>query len=372
MVTPYYDSGLVTLFHGRALDTLAFLDSESASLIFADPPYFRAKPLWWDRQWKNEASFLEWIGQLCDEFKRVLTPNGSLYLCASPAMVYAVEDEIRKRFNVLNSVRWYKDAGWHKKARAEDLRSYLEPWEAVIFAEQWGADGDAMNQSGYLTESDRLRGSVFEPIRAYLAGEFRRAGVKFERANEFCGVASMAARHYFARSQWCMPTREHYESLQRGLNAATNGNEYLRTEYEYLRTEYEELRTEYEELRRPFFLSKDRPTTDLWTYEPVQPNEYKHETEKPLEMLLDIVEASSRPGDLVVDPFMGRGPAAVACQMLGRHFVGGDIQEHWVEATRMRLLETKGKMHLRPSRPRPLNKPEGQWDLFEILERGLE
>jgi site-specific DNA-methyltransferase (adenine-specific) len=363
----YHNTGDVTIYHGRAINLLRWLDAGSVSLAFFDPPYKMRNDLWWDKQWKSDGAFLDWIGQICAETKRVLAANGSLYLCASPQMAYQVEGVVREHFNVLNVARWYKEAGWHKKARAEDLRSYLEPWEAVVFAEQWGADGDAMNASGYLAQSDKLRGSVFEPIRAYLAGEFKRAGVPFEKANGFCGVASMAARHYFARSQWCMPTQEHYENLQRGLN---NGNpgEYLRRDYEELRRDYEELRRDYEELRRPFFLNDNRPTADLWTYDAVLPDHTKHETEKPLEMLRDIVEISSRPGDLVLDCFMGRGTTAVAASQLGRRFIGGDIQEQWCAATVARLREAGGEWHIRPRRPRGEAAPDGQLDLFEQLE----
>ena len=42
-------------------------------------------------------------------------------------------------------------------------------------------------------------------------------------------------------------------------------------------------------------------------------------------------------------------------------------------ASRARLLEAKGEMHLRPKRPvEPLKAPKGQIDLFQMLERGLE
>lgn len=365
---PYYDTGLVTLFHGRALDVLGLLGDGSVSLIFCDSPYYKVKDLAWDNQWKSEGEFLAWIGVLCDEFKRVLAPNGSLYLCASPAMAWGVEGEVRKRFNVLNSIRWYKDAGWHKKAEVEALRSYLEPWEAVIFAEQ---QGYANSERG---DVDGISISVFEPIRVYLDSERKRAGINFEQVRQMVGCApgSGLPSHWFTRSQWMMPTEENYIKLQKGFNS-NGSNEFLCQEYEYLRQEYEDLRAEYESLRRPFFLSKDRPSTDLWTYEPVQADDIKHETEKPLPMLLDIVETSSRPGDLVVDPFLGRGATAVAAQRLGRRFVGCDIQEHWVGASKARLLEAKGEMHLRPKRPaEPPKAPKGQIDIFQMLQRGLE
>lgn len=368
----HYQTDRVTIYQADVLDLLASLDAESVSLIFMDPPYKGVKKnLWWDNQWKTNAAFLDWLGLVLDGCKRALAPNGSLYACASPRMAHAVEGLVRARYNVLNSIRWYKDAGWHKKAEIGALRSYLEPWESIVFAEPWGADGNAMNQSGYLTQSAELWSDVFEPIQSYLAGEFKRAGVKYEKANEFCNVASMAGRHYFTRSQWCMPTKEHYESLQRGLND-DGSREYLRRDYEYLRRDYEHLRRDYERLRRPFTLTKDRPTTDLWTYESVQHDDEKHETAKPLPMLRDIIATSSRPGGLVVDPFLGGGTTAIAC-LPDRRFIGGDIQEHWCKATVARLSESRGEMRTpvkRPVEARPV--PKGQRTMEDFLRDGLE
>ena len=47
--------------------------------------------------------------------------------------------------------------------------------------------------------------------------------------------------------------------------------------------------------------------------------------QRPLANVKHYVEAFSRPGDLVVDPFMGSGTTAVACAQLSRSFVGCDI-----------------------------------------------
>ncbi|HEU4410797.1 MAG TPA: site-specific DNA-methyltransferase [Polyangiaceae bacterium] len=48
-------------------------------------------------------------------------------------------------------------------------------------------------------------------------------------------------------------------------------------------------------------------------------------TQKPLGLLERIVRASSRPGDLVVDPMCGSGTTLVAAARLGRAFVGNDL-----------------------------------------------
>lgn len=47
-----------------------------------------------------------------------------------------------------------------------------------------------------------------------------------------------------------------------------------------------------------------------------------HPTQKPEKMLAKIILASSNPGDLIFDPFLGSGTTAVVARKLGRHFVG--------------------------------------------------
>lgn len=53
--------------------------------------------------------------------------------------------------------------------------------------------------------------------------------------------------------------------------------------------------------------------------------EGKHQTEKPLDQALDLVSWFSDPGELVLDLTAGRGTTAVACVLLGRRFVGAEL-----------------------------------------------
>lgn len=310
----------VQLYCGDSREITPRLPDSSIDLIVEDWPYFRVKDEWWDRQWNDEAAFLEWVGTLLEERQRLLAPNGSLYVFASPQMSARIECEVHRRFCVVNRIRWVKEAGWHKKAVPENLRSYLSPWEEIVFAEHHGADNYAKGEAGYVAKCDELRGFVFEPLRAYLAEEWERAGLKFAQANEACNTASMAARHFFSRSQWCLPTKEHYHALRAYANSHNHGGSYLRREYE--------------DLRRPFSVTPERPYTDVWEYPTVQAYPGKHPCEKPLAMMEHIILTSSRPGDVVADFFMGHGTTAVAAQQQGRRFVGGDISAKWVEAAR--------------------------------------
>jgi len=324
---------------------MAGMDADSVDLIVTDPPYFKVKSEWWDRQWDDEGKFLEWIGRLCEQWRRILRPNGSLYVFAAAqrGMARKVANVVEERFHILNEIRWYKEEGWHKKARVEDLRSNLEPWEGIIFAEHYGADGYAKGEAGYGAKCDELRGFVFEPLRAYLADEWTRAGLKFADANEACGTASMAARHFFSRSQWCLPTEEHYLSLRAYAHEHNHGGEYLRRDYEYLRRDYEYLRRDYEYLRRPFNATQDRPYTDIWNYETVSPVPGKHPCEKPVLLLEHIILTSSKPGAVVLDSCIGRGSTAEACIITGRDCIGIDIMEKWIGATERRIRELQAQ-----------------------------
>ena len=315
----------------------------SFDAIITDPPYFKVKADAWDRQWDKPAAFLQWLGSVADEWQRLLKPNGSLYCFASPQMAARVEVLLSERFNILNNIRWVKEAGWHQKASKDSLRSFLSPWESCIFAEHYGADNIAKGEAGYIAKCDELRGFVFEPLRAYLAGEWARAGLTNKDANIATG--SQMAGHYMTTTQWALPTEVKYKQLRdyanrEGGNYLRREYEDLRREYEYLRREYEYLRREYEDLRRPFSVTADVPYTDVWTFKTVQAYPGKHPCEKPQDMMRHIVSVSTKPGGRVLDCFAGSGATGIACNALGRDFVGTELDPDYYAAA-MRRFEAE-------------------------------
>jgi site-specific DNA-methyltransferase (adenine-specific) len=351
-----------------ALDFLRSVNDDSVQLVATDPPYFRVVGEAWDRQWDHADAFLDWVGLLADEWQRVLAPNGTLYVFASPQMAARVQRVVAERFAVLNECVWVKSGGWAAHSDKEALRCYFPQTERIVVAEQFGADGSALMGSGYAAEVADLRAGVFEPLRAYLVAERDRAGITNRQVDEHLGTNGMAG-HYFGASQWALPTEDVYEKLRElfnrdGLKYEHLRREYedlrreyedLRREYEDLRREYEDLRREYEDLRRPFFASADSAYTDVWTFPTVpaaKSGQLRHPCEKPLDLMRHIVEASSRPGDLVVDCFVGSGSTAVAAKSLGRDFAGCDASADWVDyATRRVEAWTPGRDQFRPLRP---------------------
>lgn len=63
----------------------------------------------------------------------------------------------------------------------------------------------------------------------------------------------------------------------------------------------------------------------------------KHPTQKPIYLLRRIIEASTNPGDLVLDPFCGTSTTGVAAKLLGRKYIGIDIEEKYIQISAKRL-----------------------------------
>jgi site-specific DNA-methyltransferase (adenine-specific) len=65
----------------------------------------------------------------------------------------------------------------------------------------------------------------------------------------------------------------------------------------------------------------------------------KHPTQKPVALLERIVLASTKPSDLVLDPFMGSGTTLRAAKDLGRKCIGIEIEEKYCEIAARRLQQ---------------------------------
>ena len=173
---PYYEHGGITIYHGDCRDVLPRL--EQVDLVLTDPPYFRVKAEPWDRAWDDGDAFLRWLGDCADMWQATLRPNGSLMVFASPQMCSRVEGMIGARFSVLNVIRWYKRDGWHQKTEKESLRSFLTPWEGIVFAEQFG--------DKYADVSRSLHKNVYAPIGRAVAEKRLAAGLERWQVDVAC------------------------------------------------------------------------------------------------------------------------------------------------------------------------------------------
>lgn len=94
---------------------------------------------------------------------------------------------------------------------------------------------------------------------------------------------------------------------------------------------------------------KGRNPTDVWYFDRVNNMTKKklkltHPTIYPLPMIERIVKMSSKPGDTILDPFLGSGTSLVAAKRLGRNGIGFELDESYADEIRMRL-ENEGNLY---------------------------
>ena len=89
-------------------------------------------------------------------------------------------------------------------------------------------------------------------------------------------------------------------------------------------------------------MSYEKRIDDVWRISMLQPADKEepvgYPTQKPERLIERMILASSKPGDLVFDCFMGSGTTQAVAMKLGRRFIGADINLGAVQTTTKRLL----------------------------------
>ncbi|MGG3920335.1 site-specific DNA-methyltransferase [Geobacillus thermodenitrificans] len=274
------------IYNEDCIKTMRRIDDSSIDLIIADPPYYKIKNEDWDKQWENKDSFLEWIEMLCQEWKRILKNNGSIYIFASHKLSSHVEVTVSKYFNILNNIRWRKKNGWHNKTKKNPhkLHSFLSDWESIIFAEQ-------LNNQYFLREA-RIKANISS----------NEAGLLFPSKT---GKPTGCVRNW-----------------ELGLNRPD------REQYEKLKTLYS--LPNYDEAFRKFNVEEDF-CFDIWDdINSIHSSVQRHPCEKPVELINRILNISSNKDDLVYIPFAGSGSEIVSCIKNQRNWIASEINEQYI------------------------------------------
>ena len=64
-----------------------------------------------------------------------------------------------------------------------------------------------------------------------------------------------------------------------------------------------------------------------------------HSTQKPESLLHRVIVASTKPGDVILDPFFGSGTTGAVAKRLGRHFIGIEREKIYADIARARIAE---------------------------------
>jgi site-specific DNA-methyltransferase (adenine-specific) len=89
-------------------------------------------------------------------------------------------------------------------------------------------------------------------------------------------------------------------------------------------------------------LNGGKQMTDVWRLPAIAKWEKtcgKHPTQKPLSVLARLIQASTKPGAWILDPFAGSSTTGIAASLLGRRYLGLEMEEEYLAMSRSRRLE---------------------------------
>lgn len=328
--------GLTATIHcGDCREVGPAIAAASCDLLLADPPYGMGKEadgvandnLYGDKL----DAFLMDCWRAC---RPALKSNASAYLWGNAEdlwrLWYVGGLMASERLTMRNEIVWERGingAPW------DQGRSYQPATERALFF--------MLGEQGFNNNADNFW-EGWEPLRAALDADRVKMGWTAADIQRITGVGMFS--HWFTKSQWGLIPREHYEKLQaaaRGTGAFTKDHDAFRKDHDAFKRDHDELKREFYSTRA-YFDNRHQNMCDVWDYGRVTGAErYGHATPKPVALMARCVKSSCPPGGIVLDPFMGTAPTAMACLRTGRNFVGIELDRtHFDSACRRIAKET--------------------------------
>jgi len=86
---------------------------------------------------------------------------------------------------------------------------------------------------------------------------------------------------------------------------------------------------------------RDLAVPDVLPFKALRGHALEYPTQKPRQLFQLLIEQTTEPGELVVDPFIGSGTTAVACLVTGRKYIGADISATAIEIAGHRINQCR-------------------------------
>jgi DNA modification methylase len=250
---------------------------------------------------RDIAAYLSWMAPRLIELHRVLKPTGSLYLhCDSSASHYLriLLDHIFGAKNFRNEIIW-KRTHAHSSSRrfgpVHDSILFYSKSGNYYWNPQYTAYPPQYLDTYYTKQDERGR---FQLITCTAPGD--RQGTRAHY--RWKGQLPPPGRHW----AWKIETME---ALEREGNLVHSSNGIPRRKRYVDEAPGVQLQDVWSDINRLDAHSEER---------------VGFETQKPLALVTRIIEASSRPGEIVLDPFVGSGSTLVAAERAERGWIGID------------------------------------------------
>lgn len=365
-----------TLYYGDNLDILRNgIADESVDLIYLDPPFnsnrnynvlFREKSgedspaqiraftdTWtWDESTRDAytelvtdgphnvatmiASMREFVGQndmmaylvmmaeRLVELHRVLKPTGSLYLHCDPTASHYLKiilDTVFGKENFRNEIAWQRTI-----AKGNASTRFPNNHDVILYYGK--ADEPTWNQSAAFVPYD------LENLGEKTASKYRHvdADGRVYRLDNLLNPASnrpnLTYEFLGVTRVWRWTRERMHKAYEEGKIVQTGPGR-------------------VPQLKRYLDEQEGIPIPDTWTdINPLNSQAKErlgYPTQKPMALLERIIEVSSNPGDVVLDPFCGCGTAVVAAQKLGRKWIGIDVTHLAISLMKNRLVDMFGE-----------------------------
>lgn len=266
--------------------------------------------------WTNDE-YLQFMYERLVLCKELLSDNGCIYLhCDWHKSHYlrAILDEIFGIDNFRNEIIWQKTLS--RKAQSSQFGNMHD---TILF---YSKSSDSTFNIIYEQRDKETTEKRFPYVdevtgKRYVLDNFTQAGQGQPRyfGEKFGVLAPPAGKH------WIWSQERIDEGLKNGLIRFTSGNMPRLVRYE----------------------TEGLFAGDIWTSTEMMLHSQSSEdigypTQKPENLIERIIKASSNPGDLVFDCFMGSGTTQAVAMKIGRRFIGADINLGAVQTTSKRLL----------------------------------
>jgi len=268
----------------------------------------------------NMMAYLTMMAPRLQELKRVLKDTGSLYLhCDSTASHYLkiLLDMVFGAESFRNEIIWKRRQGMHNTSKAygnvTDTILFYTKYNTYTFNKQYGEYNQSYIDKFFKYED--VDGRRFQ--LADLSNPADRPNLKYEYKGYPHPVNGWAV------------------SLEKMKQMDEEGRLWFPADPKG-------------RIRRKQFLDErlGQPIQSLWDdINPIPAQSLErmgYPTQKPLDLLVRIIKASSNPGDVVLDPFCGCGTAIVAAEKLGREWIGIDITHLAIGLMKRRLEDAYG------------------------------
>ena len=390
-----------TLFIADNLDVLRGMNSATIDLIYLDPPFNSGKE--WSAPvgslaagaafkdaWTLDDVKEEWVDEIEErnpalhytiraagftsspsmqgyltymavrllEMQRVLKPEGSIWLhCDDTASHYLkiVMDAVFGARNYRNEVAWKRTSAHN------DSRRFGRVSDTLLFYGGTDIDADAIRlplDEGYVQRFYRHE----DEHGAYRAGDLTGAGVRHgETGQAWRGInPTRVGRH------WAVPIKGGYADwIEANVIPGYQGIVSVMARLDALDSAglivWPTKKADgVPQLKRYIASSKGQVPSNIWDdIMPVSASSKEatsYPTQKPLALLERVIKASSKEGDLVLDPFCGCATTCVAAERLGREWIGIDVSEKAYDLVVSRLAKDAqvGSVDLSHSEQQPI------------------